>query len=172
LNGVGKITKNIEKLGPELQGLWEKGYIAEEAWALTPDWTEIDFFDKKAWCRMKIDAYGSEKKREMTLVDFKTGKMRGGYLAQLELYAVAAFSLFDDIDKIHAELWYLDHGKIVDERVDKNSVFHVKDYDRLRKRWERRIKPMMSDEKFRPTQNQFCNWCSFKKSKGGPCQFG
>ena len=169
LNDKGDITPNMEKLGKEITGLRDRGYIAEEAWGLTEDWAEIDFFSKEAWCRMKIDVHGSDKKRELTIIDFKTGKIRGGYLSQLELYSVAAFSIFNNIDVVHAELWYLDHGKIIDEKSDPKSVFHIKDYETLVKRWNRRIKPMMNDTEFRPTPNQFCNWCNFSKKKGGPC---
>jgi hypothetical protein len=170
LNGKHRaVPESLKKLAKPLKQIRDEQYAAEDAWGLTKDWEETGFFAQDVWLRLKIDAYGMPRPNVFKMIDFKTGKMRSGYIEQLELYAVCAFSIYD-IHTVETELWYVDNGKIIDSSENPGATFHVEDYEKLCKRWGYKTKPMFNDKTFSPTPNQFCGWCHWRKENGGPCK--
>jgi len=162
-----EVPESCAKLEDEFHIIREKGYEAEAAWGFDEDWNPVDFFSKDAFLRMKIDAHGFPDLKTLKTIDFKTGKMRNNYKEQVHLYTLAGFTIFD-VEKAVSELWYLDHGQITPE-VD----YHLDDYDKMLRLWERKINPMFSDTKFIPTPNYLCNnYCDFASHKGGQCKHG
>jgi CRISPR/Cas system-associated exonuclease Cas4 (RecB family) len=110
----------------------------------------------------------------MVVTDWKTGKFRAeindDYIEQLELYALAALRLHPHLKEVRPRLVYIDVGLIF-PAVDNPIVFTQADVPKLKKLWEKRTKPMMSDTTFAPRPNDKCKWCHFRKSSGGPCKF-
>lgn len=161
------VPESCESLEEEFKIIKKKKYEPEMALAFDEDWNVVDWFDDDAFLRMKIDASGFPDKKTIKLIDFKTGKVRDNYQEQVELYTTAAFTVYD-VEESLTELWYLDHGFITDE-----VVYHVDDYEKLLKKWARRITPMFDDTKFLPKPNYLCkNYCDFAKHKGGQCKHG
>jgi len=165
------LTGKLRKLPPELAkfregfaALRDRGAEAQAKLAVDRSWQLVDFFDwARAWGRMVLDASFIEKKRAH-VIDFKTGNIYPENEAQLELYAIPMFERYPDADEVKVRLWYLDHGSDAGVRVYQRSGF-VK----LKKTWERRLVPLLTDMKFPPRPGQHCGWCPFAKKKGGPC---
>jgi hypothetical protein len=166
---MARVPASLKKLRTEFRKLRDKDAVPEEQWGLTRDWEETGYFSNDVWLRMKIDSRDVINHKTLRLVDFKTGKIREGYEEQLELEAVAAFSIFD-INTVRTELWYVDHGEVLG-RDDSRFTFKLDDYGRLMKLWEGRIKAMLNDTRYTPTPNYTCQWCHFRKSNGGPCRY-
>lgn len=141
----------------------------EEQWAFDQNWKEVDWFSRDARCRMVIDAYYftdmAGGKRRMTIVDYKTGKVREENKTQLSLYALGAFEKFG-VDEVICEFWYLDAGERVKERFRPIEVPIIKEV------WADRATPMLMDTTFAPRPNYLCkNWCPYAKHKSGHCQY-
>lgn len=155
--------------------------IAEEDWAFTKTWDETQWNDWiNCWVRIKLDCAHHEDDGETLIVtDWKTGKFREEdnalYLAQLELYALAAFLLKGHIETVKPRLVYLDLG--ISYPPPGRAIEYTRaDLKKLKTTWEKRVKPMMADRKFAPRPNDKCRWCFFGQSgkvKGGPglCKF-
>jgi RecB family exonuclease len=143
----------------------ERRYVRTELQlAFTSDWKLTGWFDHDTWLRVKIDAL-KKISSHLTIIDYKTGRVREGYEPQLELYALAGFLGYDDARTIDTQLWFLDHG------VQKDERYTAEQLEMLRETWTERVRPMLRDRRFDPNPGDHCRWCAFSKSKGGPCKF-
>ncbi len=158
----------------ELKRLRDSKALPEKQLALTEHFVkETGWFDSPAWVRVKLDALlfvpAPKKKGAVNVLevyDWKTGKRyEPDHDEQLELYAIAGFVLYPDVDEVVAEDWYVDSGK------KESKTFHRSELPKLIKTWEARVKPMLTDTTFVPRPNDKCHFCHFSKAKGGPCKF-
>lgn len=162
---VKEVPESCKKLSKEFKVIRKKKYVAEQAWAFDADWNPVPW--KEGFLRLKIDAHGFPDEVTGKNIDFKTGKMRDNYQEQVELYTVALFTHYDLEEAITA-LWYLDHGKVTED-----IVYKVDQYEKLVKKWKRKILPMFNDKRFAPTPNYLCNnYCDFANHKSGHCKHG
>ncbi len=155
------------------------GMVVEDNWAFTKSWDETQWNNwTQCWVRIKLDCAHHEDDTTLVISDWKTGKYRedqnDDYLEQLELYALAAFLLHDHIEVVKPRLVYLDVETIYPPPEVKLEFFRS-DIPGLKKKWEKRVKPMLTDTVFAPRPNRFCNWCHFrsanKSAGGGQCKF-
>jgi len=155
------------------------GMVVEDNWAFTKTWDETQWNNwTHCWVRIKLDCAHHEDDITLIITDWKTGKYRedqnDDYLEQLELYALAAFLLHDHIEIVKPRLVYLDVNTIYPP-PEVTIEFTRKDIPALKKKWEKRVKPMLTDTIFAPKPNRFCNWCHFRKANaangGGQCKF-
>lgn len=151
------------------------GMVVEDSWALTKEWDETVWNDwAKCYLRIKLDCAHFEDEDAMVVTDWKTGKFRANqneaYIEQLELYALATLILKPHVKQVRPVLKYLDEG-VVYPPEEAPMIFTQADVPKLKKLWEKRIKPMMNDARFAPRPNNLCGWCFFSKSKGGPCKY-
>ena len=99
------------------------------------------------------------------IVTHNTGRVRDSYEPQLELYALTGLLMFPNVNTVDTELWFVDAGrKLEGQRYTRD------DLEMLKARWTDRVTSMLTDTEFRPTPNQYCGYCHFRKSNGGPCQ--
>jgi RecB family exonuclease len=136
----------------------------EQQWAFTRDWEVTGWFEVDTWCRMVVDAAVLQKDT-LTIIDYKTGKIRPDHKKQLELFALGGLVLHPQVKQVRAELWYLDQGVLDDEHYGPKQV------KKLQKTWADRTRRMLNDTRFDPNPSGACNWCAFAKKKGGPCRF-
>lgn len=175
--------KSFEKEFKALKVLFKKKsetMVVEDSWAFTSSWDETTWNDwVNCWVRIKLDCAHHEDDVTLIITDWKTGKFRPEkneeYVEQLELYALAALLLHEHLEAVKPRLVYLDMNTIYPDPT-KPLVFTRADIPRLKKLWEKRTKPMMSDTTFAPRPNSNCQWCWFGQSKikaGGPglCKF-
>lgn len=168
---IKSLPKELEKLGDKFKYLKKIQAVPEQAWSLTSNWSTTDW--KTAWLRLKIDAHflatDERNRTRVTLIDFKTGQPRPVYDDQGHLYSTAALSLYPKVDIVSVEFWYTDHGIILPKRP---MTFASSRASGMRSEWEKRIQPMVAEKKFAPKEGKHCTWCSYSKSKGGPCAKG
>lgn len=158
-----------------LRAAFRKGAVAvEETWAFRRDWTRTTWDDwNGCWLRVKLDA-AHVVGDEVMVIDFKTGKFSpqynlDQYLEQLDLYALASLLVHPD-KTVTPWLHFLDQD-VVYPATDQPRVYTPKDLPRLKREWEKKIKPMLNDRKFAPRPSNMCRFCSFRKDNGGPCQY-
>jgi hypothetical protein len=150
----------------QLETIRRRGAIAEGSWTFTRDWELTEWNDwDAAWVRMKIDAHYVDGNGALRVIDFKTGKVRDSNVPQLELYGLGGLLRYPEVQTVRAEFWYLDAGE------SHALVFKREEVETLRAEWLRRTKPMLTDTRFKPKPGYACKWCSFSKTKGGPCEF-
>lgn len=187
MNRGSDIHKKLEnylnykmKRVPTEAKLLKKEYVAmkklkpevELSVAFTNTWEKTDWFNPtKAWCRVKIDALTlpTESNPVVEITDHKTGKVKehGEYNNQLELYGLTGLLLYDMAEKSRSNLLFVDHGIII-----AGEEYPRKDINKLKKKWEIRVAPMLKDTKFKPSPGMHCRWCHYRKSNGGPCAEG
>lgn len=169
----GRAPKELGQLKKEYAELRKLKPLVEQEYAYRADWTPCDWFARDAWCRVKVDALvppvTDAKDPTVRLIDHKTGKLKelGEYDEQLELYGLAGLIQFPTAALSTGELWFVDHGRIVEAR----QTFGRADEKKLKKKWEKAVKPMLSDTVFRPKPGNACRWCHFRKANNGPCEF-
>lgn len=171
LTGAAKrIPPEAKSLEKEYKAIKAKSPEVERELAFNSKWEPCSWFDRSAWCRVKMDAVvlPTVENPIVRLIDHKTGKLQefGKYDEQLELYALAGLLTYQIAEKAKPSLLFVDAGKEVP-----SEEYSRKDVPKLKKKWELRIKPMLSDAKFKPVPGHYCNWCHFRKANGGPCVY-
>jgi len=134
----------------------------EIEWAFTASWTPTDWLATDAWLRVKTDAYVL-KDDELTIIDYKTGRVYPEHKDQCSIYALAGFLVVPGVKEICTQLWYTDQQQIADH------LYKKKDFPALKKDWIKRSRPMLNDTKFLPIPGAHCRYCIFKKGVGGQC---
>jgi len=102
---------------------------------------------------------------EVEIGEWKTGKPKDEHAGQREIYALAGHRQFG-LPKVTATTYYLDGTAPPDkltmhDTAVKNQII----------KWQKRREQMMEDTFWPPRPGYYCRWCSFSKTKGGPCQF-
>lgn len=161
---IKKLPAELVNFKEEFAELKKSKPVVEEQWAFNIQWIQTDWFAKDVWTRIKVDAVCLDEK-SLFIIDHKTGKRKEDHLEQLSLYAIAGSIVYPSAEEIHAQLWYTDSGDLTHE------TYSVKDIPGLKKDWEKKTRAMLNDKSFVPRPGNYCRWCHFSKSKGGPCKF-
>lgn len=146
----------------------------EDDWAFRDDWTPTRWDDwDHCWARIKVDASRLNRETgELEIWDWKTGRYRDDkhseYLEQLDLYALGAMYAIPDVVTVKPKLVYVDIGHVHHSVSD----YNMEDRDSLAKAWGNRVRPMLRDKVFKASPGPPCRFCTFAKSKGGPCTHG
>jgi len=164
----GELTElpaQLNQVDEYIEDLKVPGVQTELQLAFTKEWKPTGWFARDVYCRVIYDAVVPADK-EVTVTDHKTGKKREAeHIDQLRLYALTAFMQWPEVDKVNAQVLYVDHG----ERL--RMVFHRDTVPELLKYWDDRAAKMLADDIFAAIPNPGCKWCHYRKSNGGPCQF-
>ena len=101
----------------DLRNKYEHGMVSLEGeWAVNKDWEPVAWGDKDAWARIKLDAFVRLSKTHAVVIDYKTGKKFGNeikHAEQTQLYQLAAFLRYPELETIDVELWYTDRKSVV-----------------------------------------------------------
>jgi RecB family exonuclease len=155
----------------EFRALQRHKVLSEQDWAFTSGWEPTGWFDRDAWCRVKVDAFYMFKEAQEVcgkVIDYKTGKVREAHEEQIDLYALAAMLKFPEVVRLFVELWYLDQGVMVPAEP---RVYTRADIPALKKSWEKATAPMLRDTRFPEKTSKACTWCHYRKSNAGPCKY-
>lgn len=172
VRGKASLTHNLRHFQSDLAALadhFKAGrVICEDEWGFASDWNIASWRD--AWLRLKLDALCTLTGKYAVVVDYKTGKRFGNELKharQLQLYCVCTLLRYPELEKIRAELWYLDHNELAHfEMTRKQMPRYLSNFDRDGKR-------MTSDTKFEPNPNiHSCKYCPYAPHKQGDCKYG
>ena len=166
LNGwVTTLIPEVLTWKEAIDALKEKDFKAEQALGFDKDWNLLpDWFSKKTAVRIKMDASYVEGNKG-TAIDFKSGKYRIPSKEQVELYAIGKHAAHPSLMEVSAEFWFLDTGETYEH------TYTVKELLDLRKKYEQYVAPIYADETWTPTPSNECRWCSYSRTKNGPCKF-
>jgi RecB family exonuclease len=168
LKSGGDVPESVKLMRTQYEALRKLEPMVEMELAFNDRWERVDWFDKDAWCRIKVDAAVPPRVGDdvptVFIVDHKTGKVKGDhseYAPQMELYGLGALLAWPSAERAVAELWFVDHGKAVPHHED----FVRADIERLKEAWNARVSRMLSDTRFDPSPSDKCRWCVVGKGR-------
>jgi len=151
--------------GPQidlLRTMYQDGIVSMEGeWGHDKDWEPTEW--KKAWLRLKLDVMVMIDPTHAIVIDYKTGKKRGNEIShaeQLQLYQLCAFLRYPKLEKVTAELWYLDQNEVTSQTFTRQQGL------RFRQGFDKRGILATSCEVFPPNPNKYsCQWCPYKNTE-------
>jgi hypothetical protein len=152
----------------ELRLMHAAGIVSLEGeWAVNREWTPVAWASDDAWCRMKLDAMVRTTPTTARVIDYKTGKRYGNevkHTEQGQVYQLATFLRFPELEDIVVEFWYTDLGeKDVKVYSREQGVSYFNKY-------HNRFVSVTECDEFKPNPNAFsCKWCPYK---GNACSYG
>lgn len=155
----------------KLRELYAAGKVSLEGeWAIDKDWNPVAWMSSSAWGRIKLDAFVRTSKTHAVVIDYKTGKRFGNEIKHAEqgqLYQLASFMRYPEIEHIDVEFWYTDQNEL-------SHLSYTRDQGlRLFQRFNTRGTAMTSATEFPPNPNVFtCKWCPYGPNGTGHCTKG
>lgn len=166
LGKLKKLPAELEKFEVEFNALRAMKPETETGLYFTKEWKLTTFDDwNNCWLRIKIDARATREEGPRLVVDHKTGRVKDEDREQMSLYALGEFKADPALEVVETELWYIDHGEIMDDRYVRKQL------PVLEKDWAKKTKAMLSDTTYKPTPGRACDYCIYSKAKGGPCAY-
>jgi len=174
---VGELPTSLRKLSTQFEDLrakYSEGSVEIEGdWGFTEDWEITDWFGKDVWARIKLDAIIHHDKHSAEVIDHKTGKSFGNevpHIQQGQIYAIAAFMRYPDLEFVTTQFWFIDEGKIK----------HKKNYSRtkamkLLPSWTKRAEALTQATYFKSKPNVMnCRYCDYSPNGNGTgeCVYG
>lgn len=163
--------KNFEDEFLRLRDLYTEGKVALEGeWGYDQDWSPVAWMSSDVWARVKLDALVHLSPTHAVVIDYKTGRKYGNEIKHAEqgqLYQLAAFMRFPELEKIDVEFWYLDKDEITYTKYRRSQGM------KFFKNFNDRGKKITECEDFKPNANQFsCRWCPYGPKGTGHCEVG
>lgn len=155
----------------DLRNKYKHGMVSLEGeWAVNKDWEPVAWGDKDAWARIKLDAFVRLSKTHAVVIDYKTGKKFGNeikHAEQTQLYQLAAFLRYPELETMDVELWYTDQDDLTHMKYTRSQGM------RFFQNFNQRGIAMTSAEEFPPSPNVFaCKWCPYGPRGTGDCDKG
>lgn len=174
VRGGVEFPEELEKFRAEFHELrdkYAKGEVSLEGeWAVNKDWEPVAWASRDAWARIKLDAFVRISKTHAVVIDYKTGRRFGNevkHAEQTQLYQLAAFLRYPELEHIDVELWYLDQDELAPMRYTRAQGM------RYFKNFNDRATVMTTTEDFPPSPNIFsCKWCPYGPKGTGDCEKG
>ena len=168
------VLGKIPELHPELKpyGQWlhslRENYDCkpELKWGITLDWQFTEFDDDQAMARGIWDLLIKTPEPELSIKEYKTGKVYQEHSEQRELYAMAGLVMFPEYDSAECETVYFD--KVTSEA----TTVTREQLPALKEKWEQRFHMMGLKESWIPNPNWTCRYCEHARDQGGICRFG
>jgi hypothetical protein len=167
LGNTRTLHKELQPAAKELRAMRaEKHKVIQEAWGFNAKWEPVSNTDwNNCKLRIKLD-FGAVRGTHFSITDNKTGKFRednvNKYEMQLDLYVAGAFKQLPGIKTADARLLYTDFGIVYPDAEDMKRYTRT-DAEKLRKDWDRRVKPMLNATQFQPRPGYYCDWCPYRK---------
>lgn len=155
----------------KLNQMFKEGRVQLEGeWAVDKDWQPVGWRSNDAWGRIKLDALVFLSPKHAVVIDYKTGRKHGNEVShakQGQLYQLAAFLRFPELEVIDVEFWYLDQDDITRTRYTREQGL------RFLKYFNDEALIMTSAEEFPPKANMYsCRWCPYGPKGTGDCTAG
>lgn len=163
VNGSKDLSENLRHFSEDLSSLrdhFKRGAVSLEGeWGFDKDWQPATW--RAAWGRVKADAVCMVSPVHAAVIDYKTGKRFGNEIKhgeQLQLYALAAFLRSPYLQKVTAELWYLDLNELTPLEITRQQAL-----TKFLKFYDRRARRLTECQRFEPTPNvNACRYCPYK----------
>jgi RecB family exonuclease len=155
----------------KLRQMYSEGKVALEGeWGYTTDWAPTSWTSADVWLRVKLDALVHLSDTHAVVIDYKTGRKFGNeikHAEQCQLYQLATFMRYPELQNIEVELWYLDQDDITrmsytrDQGLRFHSGFNIRGCS------------ITQSEEFPAKPNMFnCKWCPYGPKGTGHCNQG
>lgn len=146
--------------------------LCELQYAVDSKWRPVDWFDRTAWLRAKLDVRqrlgGVSQPPIVRVLDHKSGKVYpDAHAEQLEIYAAIVLPHEPSVAEIIAGMLYIDQPD-----APTFATFKAADVPKLQKKWTKLAAPIFKDKTFKAKPSSECNWCPFSGRRGGPCDKG
>jgi hypothetical protein len=175
--GVARLVELLPELRafrPEflrLRELFNEGKVGLEGeWAIDEDWNPTAWNSSNCWGRIKLDAFVHLTKHHGVVIDYKTGRKNGNeikHAEQCQLYQLAAFMRYPDLEVIDVELWYTDQDEITHMRYTRDQGL------RFFQKFHNQAVRMTTETEFPANPNIFsCKWCPYGPRGTGHCTKG
>lgn len=166
--GTGPLPQQAVYLESYINGLAGQGHILvrpEFRIELARGWQPTGV-DAPVWYVGILDLLSLDKSaKKATVDDWKSGKIYPDHGEQRQLYAIATFRLYPELEEVLTQFHYFDLSRT-------NAVtffrYHV---DPTIERWNQRVEKMEQETEFMPMPGFHCRYCSFSNARGGPCRF-
>ncbi len=159
--------RNFNSEFKELRHLFQqKQVVIEKMWCFDEGWSSIDeSLRDKTWLRVKLDAAVFLDRETVVAIDYKTGKRYRNELKhanQCQLYQLAVFLRYPQIQNLITELWYTDLNELVQMKFTRSQGL------RFLQGFNDRLLMMMTDEVFEAKPNPWnCKWCPYRREPEG-----
>lgn len=158
--------------GPQLdllRVLYADGMVTLEGeWGMNEDWEPCEW--SEAWLRLKLDACVFLDSTEAIVIDYKTGRKYGNeikHAEQLQLYQLVAFLRYPELERVTAELWYLDQGEVTSISYTRSQGL------RFKPNFHKRGLSLTTCEDFPPNPSiHTCRYCQYGPWNSGHCEVG
>ncbi len=158
LGNITGMPKPLAAFSSEFKALKEAQPRVEAWLSVDAKWAPAD--KDTSWCVGKTDAdvvVGTE----MTVIDFKSGKVYPDkHALQGSLYAALASAL-PTVKTVHVEFWYLDKNELL------QWDYTAKDLKKERDEWVERGQVMQATTTFPAVPSYLCKWCPYSTVHGG-----
>lgn len=139
---------------------------AEKQVAINQSWSKCDWFDKPDIVKFRgiMDMLVFESKSKLTIIDFKSGKVRDydEEFGQLHLSATIMFELFPEVQTITCAYLFVEHKQTI------RQTFERKNHKRNKAHFDKEYLEINEDSEFEPSKNKYCYFCAIKRD----CQYG
>lgn len=183
VKGETPLISELRGFEPEFEHLrqqYKKGTVSlEHMWCFNRDWQAVPPKDfANTWLRVKLDALNFLNRETAAVIDYKTGKKWGNevkHAQQAQLYQLAAFMKYPQLQTIYTEFWYLDQNDISTMKYTRSQGI------RYWKSFNSRGVRMTSEKEFKAKPNaRSCRFCPYAPeefsnkwvNKNGACQYG
>lgn len=161
---LDRLPVEYKTFNASMQLIKEMGGVSEAVWMVDRLWIPT-VEESNARLKAIIDVHYFVRK-ELHIIDFKTGRFNRTHADQLEFYCVMAASMFPAFERVTARCFYLDENSVG------NEITHRRDWlMMLRAKWEEKSKAIDTEEHFFASPSGLCKFCAYRASKGGPCQY-
>jgi RecB family exonuclease len=155
----------------ELRNKYAHGMVSLEGeWAVNREWAPVAWNDRDAWARIKLDAFVRLSPTHAVVIDYKTGRKFGNeikHAEQTQLYQLAAFLRYPELEIIDVELWYTDQDDLTHAKYTRQQGL------RFFENFNRRGIEITSATEFPANPNMFsCKWCPYGPRGTGDCEKG
>ena len=155
----------------DLRNKFSHGMVSLEGeWAVNRDWAPVAWGDRDAWARIKLDAFVRLSKTHAVVIDYKTGRKYGNeikHAEQTQLYQLASFLRYPELETIDVELWYTDQDDLTHMKYTRQQGM------RFFQNFNQRGIAMTTATEFPPSPNVFsCKWCPYGPKGTGDCDKG
>lgn len=146
-----------------LHALKARGAIPEKRIGVADDWSDVGYDSPTVMLRGSQDVYIIENK-EVTVYDWKTGKVYDSHKDQMDFYAVLASCIAPEAERIITKLVYVDLGITTPKEYPADHI------PPLKVLLKTRIQNAEADTILPVRPGPHCTWCDYSKRKGGPCK--
>lgn len=116
-----------------------------------------------SWLRLKLDVMVMIDETHAIVIDYKTGKKWGNEVKhgeQLQLYQLITFLRHPNLEKVTAELWYIDQNEVTTQTYTRMQGL------RFKASFEKRGIAITTNDQWPPNPNKFsCQWCPYKNTE-------